>query len=126
MIAGVAGDRLANHQPVEQLHMSSKVIRLSPMSWPAPGRSSSWPHRTLGPALTLMERVRFLAWEPASARDLITNRPELRALNFGYREFAHKCGDQLAHLAFYEMADTGFGRIVDPASADPGLSELGL
>ena len=73
-----------------------------------------------------MERVRFLTWEPDSARDFVTNRLELRALNFGYREFAYKCGDQLACLAFYEMADTVFGCIVDPASADPGLSELGL
>jgi hypothetical protein len=78
------------------------------------------PHTGSGEA-TLMEHIRFLAWGSDSARDLVANRPELRALNFGYREFAHQCGDQLAHLAFYEMADTVFGRIVDP-----GLSELGL
>src|SRR4051794_26528826 len=63
------------------------------------------PHTGSGKA-TLMERVRFLAWGSDSARDLVANKPELRALNFGYREFGHKCGDQLAHLAFYEMADT--------------------
>ena len=78
------------------------------------------PHTGSGVA-TLMERLRFLAWASNSARDLVANAPSLRALNLGYRELARLRGAQLTHLAFYEMADTAFGRIVDPASADPGL-----
>src|SRR5882672_2677797 len=80
------------------------------------------PHTGSGKA-TLMERLRFIAWGSDSARDLVANKPELRDLNFGYRELAKTRGDALHHLAFYEMVDTPFGRIVNPDSADPGLPD---
>jgi tetratricopeptide (TPR) repeat protein len=80
------------------------------------------PHTGSGKA-TLMERLRFIVWGSDSARDLVANKPELRDLNFGYRELAKTRGDELRHLAFYEMADTPFGRIVNPDSADPGLPD---
>jgi tetratricopeptide (TPR) repeat protein/pimeloyl-ACP methyl ester carboxylesterase len=80
------------------------------------------PHTGSGKA-TLMERLRFIAWGSDSARDLVANKPELRDLNFGYRELAKARGDALCHLAYYEMVDTPFGRIVNPDSADPGLPD---
>lgn len=52
---------------------------------------------------------------------LVANKPELRDLNFGYREFVKTRRGQLKHLANYEMANTVFGRIVPPDSSDPGL-----
>src|SRR5216684_233628 len=80
------------------------------------------PHTGSGKA-TLMERLGFIVWGSDSARDLVANKPELRDLNFGYRELAKTRGDDLRHLAFYEMVDTPFGRIVNPDSADPGLPD---
>jgi len=80
------------------------------------------PHTGSGKA-TLMERLRFIAWGSDSARDLVANKPELRDLNFGYRELAKTRGDELRHLVYYEMVDTPFGRIVNPDSADPGLPD---
>jgi tetratricopeptide (TPR) repeat protein len=80
------------------------------------------PHTGSGKA-SLMERLGFIAWGSDSARDLVANKPELRDLNFGYRELAKTRGDALRHLAFYEMADTLLGRIVNPDSADPGLAD---
>jgi tetratricopeptide (TPR) repeat protein/pimeloyl-ACP methyl ester carboxylesterase len=80
------------------------------------------PHTGSGKA-TLMERLRFIAWGSDSARDLVANKPELRDLNFGYRELAKTRGDSLRHLVYYEMVDTPFGRIVNPDSADPGLPD---
>ena len=80
------------------------------------------PHTGSGKA-TWMERLGFIAWGSDSARDLVANKPELRDLNFGYRELAKTRGADLRHLVFYEMADTPFGRIVNPDSADPGLSD---
>jgi len=79
------------------------------------------PHTGSGKA-NLLERARFLVWGSNSARDLVANKPELRDLNFGYRELSRLRGDQLSHLTYYEMVDTVFGRIVDPGSADPGLA----
>jgi tetratricopeptide (TPR) repeat protein/pimeloyl-ACP methyl ester carboxylesterase len=78
------------------------------------------PHTGSGKA-TLIERLGFLAWGTDSARDLVANKPELRDLNFGYRELATSRGDALRHLVYYEMVDTLLGRIVNPDSADPGL-----
>jgi tetratricopeptide (TPR) repeat protein len=83
------------------------------------------PHTGSGKA-TLMERLRFIAWGSDSARDLVANKPELRDLNFGYRELAKTRGDDLRHLAYYEMVDTPFGRIVNPDAADPGLPDCRL
>jgi Putative serine esterase (DUF676) len=80
------------------------------------------PHTGSGTA-TSMERLRFIAWGSDSARDLVANKPELRDLNFGYRELAKTRGDSLGHLVYYEMVDTLLGRIVNPASADPGLAD---
>src|SRR5258708_23383572 len=80
------------------------------------------PHTGSGDA-TLLERLPFIAWGSDSARDLVANKPELRDLNFGYRELAKTRGDDLRHLAYYEMVDTLFGRIVNPDSADPGLPD---
>jgi tetratricopeptide (TPR) repeat protein/pimeloyl-ACP methyl ester carboxylesterase len=78
------------------------------------------PHTGSGKA-TLMETLGFLVWGSDSARDLVANKPELRDLNFGYREFVKTRGDQISHLSFYEMVNTPLGRIVQPDSADPGL-----
>jgi pimeloyl-ACP methyl ester carboxylesterase len=77
------------------------------------------PHTGSGKA-TLMERLGFIVWGTDSARDLVANKPELRDLNFGYRELAKTRGNNLRHLVYYEMVDTLFGRIVNPDSADPG------
>jgi triacylglycerol esterase/lipase EstA (alpha/beta hydrolase family) len=52
------------------------------------------PHTGSGNASSI-ERVGFLAWGSDSARDLVANKPELRDLNFGYRELARLRGDQL-------------------------------
>src|SRR4051794_20914018 len=68
------------------------------------------PHTGSGKA-NLLERARFLAWGSDSARDLVANKPELRDLNFGYRELSRLRADQLSHLTYYEMVDTVFGRI---------------
>jgi hypothetical protein len=70
-----------------------------------------------------MERLGFIAWGSDSARDLVANKPELRDLNFGYRELAKTRGDDLRHLVYYEMVDTLFGRFVNPDSADPGVPD---
>src|SRR5206468_3391953 len=78
------------------------------------------PHTGSGKA-TLMETLGFLIWGSDSARDLVANKPELRDLNFGYREFVKTRGDAISHLSFYEMVNTPLGRIVQPDSADPGL-----
>ncbi len=78
------------------------------------------PHTGAGKA-TLLERAGLIAWGTESARDLVANNPELRDLNFGYRELAEARRDQLRHLSYYEMVDTLLGRIVSPDSADPGL-----
>jgi len=71
---------------------------------------------------TLLQKLGFLTWGSDSARDLVANKPELRSLNFGYRELARERGEQLRHLAYYEMTNTIVGRIVDPGSADPGVN----
>jgi pimeloyl-ACP methyl ester carboxylesterase len=78
------------------------------------------PHTGSGSA-TLLERARFLIWGSDSARDLVANNSGLRDLNFGYREIASARDGHLNHLAYYEMMDTVFNRIVKPDSADPGL-----
>ncbi len=72
---------------------------------------------------TLMERFGFLVWGSESARDLVANRPELRDLNFGYREFVRTRNGGIAHRAYYEMVKTLLGGIVAPDSADPGLPD---
>jgi pimeloyl-ACP methyl ester carboxylesterase len=79
------------------------------------------PHTGPGEA-TLMERLGFIVWGTDSARDFIANKPELRDLNFGYRELVKTRGNDLRHLVYYEMVDM-FGRIVNPDSADPGLPD---
>lgn len=78
------------------------------------------PHTGSGKA-GLLNRLSFLAWPSHSARDLVANRPELRHLNFSYRELASRREDTLSHLVYYEMSDTLFGRIVDEGAADPGV-----
>ncbi len=78
------------------------------------------PHTGSGKA-NLLERLFFVAWPSLSARDLVANRPELRDLNFGYRELAARRAGRLAHLVYYEMSDTLFGRIVEADAADPGV-----
>ncbi len=80
------------------------------------------PHTGSGKA-TLMERLGFIVWGTDSARDLVANKPELRDLNFGYRVLAKTRGDELRHLAYYEMLDTLFGRVVNPDFADPSLPD---
>jgi pimeloyl-ACP methyl ester carboxylesterase len=78
------------------------------------------PHTGSGKA-TLLEWIGWLTWPSASSRNLVANNPELRDLNFGYRTLTESRDGQCAHLVYYEMVDTLFGRIVSPASADPGL-----
>jgi pimeloyl-ACP methyl ester carboxylesterase len=80
------------------------------------------PHTGSGKA-TLMERLGFIVWGTDSPRDFVANKPELRDLNFGYRELAKTRGNDLRHLVYYEMVDTPFGCIVNPDSADPGLPD---
>ncbi len=77
------------------------------------------PHTGAGKA-TLLEKLRLFAWGSDSARDLVANNPTLRNLNTGYRTLAEERRD-LSHLVYFEMGSTILGRIVDPASADPGL-----
>ena len=78
------------------------------------------PHTGSGKA-TLLDRLRVLFRHSDAVRDLAANRPELRHLNLAYREIAQARGDSLRHLTFFETAPTWFGRIVDPAAADPAL-----
>jgi tetratricopeptide (TPR) repeat protein len=78
------------------------------------------PHTGSGKA-TLLERFSFLFWGSRSAKILLANSPELRALNLAYRSLAEERRAGLRHLAFYEMTNTSLGQIVAPDSADPGL-----
>lgn len=78
------------------------------------------PHTGSGQA-TWMEWLSWLAWPSASVRNLVANAPELRDLNLGYRTLAEGRAANLHHLVYYEMVDTPVGRVVSPASADPGL-----
>ena len=78
------------------------------------------PHTGAGMA-TWLERLAWLTWPSGSARNLVANSPELRDLNFGYRTFTETRAANLRHLVYYEMVDTLWGRVVSPASADPGL-----
>ncbi|WP_292531846.1 hypothetical protein [Methylocystis sp.] len=69
----------------------------------------------------LLDHLRFLAWPSTIARALVANDPTLRSINVAYRGLAQRRQDVLLHRIFYETQDTNAGRIVDEASADPGL-----
>ena len=69
----------------------------------------------------MLERLRFLAWPSTIAGVLVANDPTLRSINVAYRRLAQDRKDGLEHRVFYETQDTAAGRIVDEASADPGL-----
>ena len=68
-----------------------------------------------------LDRLRFLAWPSTIAGVLVANDPTLRSINVAYRGLAQSRKDALQHRIFYETQDTAAGRIVDEASADPGL-----
>ena len=70
---------------------------------------------------SLLDRLRFLAWPSTIASVLVANDPTLRSINVAYRGLAQSRKDVLHHRIFYETQDTNAGRIVDEASADPGL-----
>jgi tetratricopeptide (TPR) repeat protein len=70
---------------------------------------------------SLLQRLKFLAWPSTIAGALVANDPTLRSINVSYRRLADERRDVLEHRVFYETQDTGGGRIVDEASADPGL-----
>ena len=70
---------------------------------------------------SLLDRLRFLAWPSTIAGVLVANDPTLRSINVAYRRLAQDRKDNLEHRIFYETQDTPAGRIVDEASADPGL-----
>jgi pimeloyl-ACP methyl ester carboxylesterase len=70
---------------------------------------------------TFLDRIRFIAWPSASAKDLVANDPGLRSLNVGYRRLAEERRETLRHLVYYEMHDTAAGRIVKEGPGDPGL-----
>ncbi len=70
---------------------------------------------------SLLERLRFFAWPSTIAGVLVANDPTLRSINVSYRRLAQDRKDVLEHRVFYETQDTAAGRIVDEASADPGL-----
>jgi tetratricopeptide (TPR) repeat protein len=78
------------------------------------------PHTGSGKA-TLLEHFSFLFWGSNSAKALVANSPDLRALNVAYRSLAEERRADLRHLAFYEMPSTPLEQIVAPDSADPGL-----
>jgi pimeloyl-ACP methyl ester carboxylesterase len=70
---------------------------------------------------SLLETLRYLAWPSAIARVLVANDPTLRHINVSYRDLADDRRATLEHLVFFETQNTIAGRIVDEASADPGL-----
>jgi tetratricopeptide (TPR) repeat protein len=70
---------------------------------------------------SLLQRLKFLAWPSTIAGALVANDPTLRSFNVAYRRLAEERRDVLEHRVFYETQDTAGGRIVDEASADPGL-----
>lgn len=72
---------------------------------------------------TLLDRIRFIAWPSASAKDLVANDPGLRGLNVGYRRLAEERRHTLKHLAYYATHDTAAGRIVKEGPGDPGLPQ---
>jgi hypothetical protein len=52
---------------------------------------------------------------------LVANDPTLRSINVAYRGLADERRNVLRHRVFYETQGTVAGKIVDEASADPGL-----
>ena len=69
----------------------------------------------------LLDRLRFLAWPSSIARTLVADDPTLRSINVAYRGLADERRNVLRHRVFYETQGTVAGKIVDEASADPGL-----
>jgi pimeloyl-ACP methyl ester carboxylesterase len=70
---------------------------------------------------SFLDRIRFIAWPSASARDLVANDAGLRSLNVGYRRIAEARREDLQHLVYFEKHDTAVGRIVKEGPSDPGL-----
>ena len=73
---------------------------------------------------SFLEWLSFLAWPSTIESVLVANDPALRSINFQYRQLAQSRKETLRHLVFYETLDTAAGRIVDEASADPGLPDV--
>lgn len=69
---------------------------------------------------TLLDWLRLVFWPSTAAQDLVRNDANLRNLNVWYRNWS----DRIAHRIFYEMEGTAAGTIVDPGSADAGLSGI--
>lgn len=103
-----ANERADSDRTLESLFRRTKIVMFL-----------GTPHTGSGKA-TWLERFRLFAWGSNSAKDLVANNATLRNLNTGYRGVAERRSD-LQHVVYYETQNTAAGRIVDPASSDPGL-----